>query len=86
MIPPNVSTITRRAYNLIVTFHGLVLRSNHKRLILKHIESIRIRVEELLARIFQDICDEVCSNVRVPIFNELGPALSDDSDSNSDDG
>ena len=84
MIPPNVSTITRRAYNLPFTFHGLVLRSNNKRLILKRIESRRICVEELLARIHQDICDEVRTNVHVPVNNALGDELSDDSD--SDDG
>ena len=81
MIPPNVSNITRRAYNIPVTFHGLVLQSNHKLLKLKRIELRRIFVEELLARILQGICDEICANVRVPVFNELGAALSDDSDS-----
>ena len=44
MIPPNVSTITLCPYNLPVTFHGLVLRSNHERLRLKRIETRRIRV------------------------------------------
>ena len=38
MIPANVSTITRRAYDPICYFHRFVLRSNHKRLILKRIE------------------------------------------------
>ena len=84
IIPPNFSTITRRAYNLPVTFHGLVLRSNHGRLRLKSIESRRIRVEELLVRIRQYIRDEVRANVRVPVNNVLVDALSDDSD--SDDG
>ena len=84
MIPPDVSTITRRAYNLPVTFHGLVLRSNHERLRLKRIESRRIRVEELLAIICQDIRDVVGANVCVPVNNTLGDALSDDPD--SDDG
>ena len=51
---------------------------------MKRIESRRIRVEELLARICQDICDKVRANVRFPVRNELGDALSDDSD--SDDG
>ena len=54
MFPPNVSTITRRAYDPIVTFHGFVLWSNHERLRLKRIELKRIRVEEYLARIRQD--------------------------------
>ena len=83
MSPPNVSTITRCAYNLPVTLHGLVLRSNHKILILKRIEFKRIRVEEYLARIRQEISDKVASNVSAPVNNVLGDALSDDS--NSDD-
>ena len=76
MIPPNVSTITRRAYNVPVTFHGLVLRSNHERLRLKRVESRQICVEELLAVIRQYIRDKFC--------DECGAALYDDS--NSDDG
>ena len=82
MIPPNVYTIKRRAYNIPLTFHGLVLRSNHERLRFKRIESRRIRVEELLARIRQDIFDEVRANVHVPVRNEFGASLSNDSDSN----
>ena len=84
MILPNVSTITRRAYNVPVTFHGLVLQANHERLRLKRIELRRIRVEELLAIICQNIRDKVRSNVRVPVNNAFGDALSNDSD--SDDG
>ena len=34
MIPANVSTITRRAYDPIFLNHGFVLRSNHERLTL----------------------------------------------------
>ena len=74
----------QRAYNLSVTFHGLVLWSNHERLRLKCIESRRIRVEELLAKICQDIREKFCANVCVPVRNELGASLSDNS--NSDDG
>ena len=48
MFPPNVSTITRRAYDPIVSFHGFVLRSNHKRLRLKRIELKRIHVVKTL--------------------------------------
>ena len=51
---------------------------------MKRIELRQICVEELLARIIQDISDNVPSNVRVPVSNELGDALSKDSD--SDDG
>ena len=78
MIPPNVSTITRRAYNLPVTFHRLVLRFNHKHLRLKRIESKRIHVEEYLARIFQEMRDKVHGNVFVPVCNKLGADLSND--------
>ena len=84
MLPPNVSTITRRAYNLPVTFHGLVLWSNHEHLRLKRIELKRIHVEKYLARTCQDIIDEVAANVHDPVNNALGDSLFDDSD--SDDG
>ena len=79
MIPLNISTITRRAYNIPVTFHGLFLLYNDERLKLKRIESRQIRVEELLARIRQDICDKVAANVCAPVNNALCDALSDDS-------
>ena len=81
MIPPNFSTITRRAYIFPLTFHGLVLRSNHERLRLKRIELRQIRVEEYIARICQDIRDKVAANGWAPVNNALGDALSDDSDS-----
>ena len=84
MFPPHVSTTTRRAYDPIFTFRRFVLRSNHERLRLKRIELKRIRVEEYLARICQDISDEVAANVCAPVNNALGDALSNYSD--SDDG
>ena len=84
MITPNVSTIARRAYDPIVSFRGFVLRSNHERLRLKRIELKCIRVEEYLARICQDIRDEVAANLCAPVNNALGDALSNYSD--SDDG
>ena len=84
MLPPNFSTITQRAYNLPITFYGLVLKSNHERLRLKCIELKRIPVEEYLAIISQDIRNEVAANFRAPVNNALGDALSDDPD--SDDG
>ena len=71
MILPTVSTITRRAYNVPVTPHALVLRANHKCLRLKRVECIQTRHRELLARIRQDIRDEVRA--------EWGAALSDES-------
>ena len=81
MFPPNVSTITQRAYDHIVTFCGFVLRSNHEHLILKRIELKRICAEEYLARILQDVNDEVAANVRAPVNNSLVDAMSNDSDS-----
>ena len=84
MFPPNVSNINRHAYNLSITFHGLVLRFNHERPMLNRIELKRIRVEKYLARVCQDIRNEVAANVLAPVNNALGDSLSDDSD--SDDG
>ena len=81
MIPANVTNISRGADNLPVTFHRLVLPSNHKRLRLKCIELKRIRVEEYLTRVCQDIRDKVAANVCAPVNNSLGDALSDDYDS-----
>ena len=82
MFPPNVSTITQRAYDTIVTFHGFFLRSNHERLRLKRIELKRIRVEEYLAIICQDVRDEVAANLCVPANDALVDSLSNDSYSN----
>ena len=65
-IPPNVSTITRRAYDHIRNFHGFVFRSNHDRLRLKRIELKHIRFEELLARIRGDVRDDVGNNACSP--------------------
>ena len=84
MLSPNFSTITRRTYDLLVTFYGFVLRSNHEHLILKRIELKHIRVKEYLARIRQDVSDKVAANVCAPVNNALGDALPNDSD--SDDG
>ena len=81
MIPANVSTVTRRAYDPICSFHGFFLRSNHERLRLKQIELKHIRLEEYFVRIRQDVRDDVAANSRVPVNNALGDALSNDSDS-----
>ena len=45
MFPPNVSIITWRAYDTLDTFHGFVLLSNHKLLILERIELKRICIK-----------------------------------------
>ena len=80
MFPPIVSTITQRAYNIPLTFHRFVLHFNHERLRLKCIELKRIRFEEYLARIRQDISDKVSANVRILVNNSLVGALYNDSD------
>ena len=82
MFPPNVSTINQRTYDPIRSFHGFVLRSNHECLRLKHIELKRIRSEELLDRIRQDVRDNVVDNACYPANHALGEALYNDSDSN----
>ena len=84
MIPANVSTITWHAYDHISSFPEFVLRSKHERLRLKQIELKLIRFEELLARIRQDVRDDVAANIRALVNNALGDALYNDSD--SDDG
>ena len=68
MITHTISTIKRRAYDVPVTPHDLVLGANHKRLRLKRVERRQTLHRELLARICQDMCDEVHA------------VLSDDSD------
>ena len=81
-IPPNVSTITWRAYDPIRTFYGFVLRSNHERLRLKLIELKRIRFKALLARIRGDVCGDVLNNACYTANHDLGDASSNDYDSN----
>ena len=81
-IPANVSTITRRAYDPFRSFYRFVLRSNHECIRLKRIELKHIRFKELLARIRQDVRDEVVENVCSPANYALGDALSNDFDSN----
>ena len=68
LIPHNVSTIKRRAYDVPVTPHALALRSNHERLRLVRVERRQTLHRELLARICQDMHCEVRA------------VLSDDSD------
>ena len=83
MIPANVSTITWLEYDPIVSFHGLILRSNHKCLRLKCIELKFIRVEEYLDIMRQDVCDKVAANYCVHNHNAFDDALSNDSDSDN---
>ena len=58
------------------------MRSNHECLRLKQIELKHICFEDLLARIRQDVCDNVAANVRASVNNALGDALFNDADSN----
>ena len=82
MIYPTVSNITRRAYDTITTQCGFILRCNHERLRLKWVERKRIGPENHLARIRQDICDDVLNNACSPANHALGDTSSNDSDSN----
>ena len=66
MFPPNVSAITRRAYDPIVNFHEFVMWSNHEPLRLKRIELKRICVKKYLARIRQDVSDKVAAKFSCP--------------------
>ena len=59
MIPHTVSTIKKCSYDVPVNLHALACRSNHERLQLIHVERRQTLHIELLARIFQDIHDEV---------------------------
>ena len=77
-IPPNIYTITRRAYDPIHNFHGFVLRSNHERLRLKRVDLKHICLEELLARIRQDVRDDLLNNACSPANHALGDASSND--------
>ena len=82
MIYPTVSNITWRAYNTITTQRGFVLRCNHKRLRLKWVERKRIRLENNLAIIREDIRDNVLNNSCSPANHALGDDSPNDSDSN----
>ena len=81
-IPPNVSTITQCDYDPIHYFRGLVLQTNHKRIGQNRIELKHIRFKELLARIQDDVCDNVLNNACSPANRALGDALSNEYDSN----
>ena len=62
MIYPTVSNITRRVYDPITTQRGLILKYNHKRLRLKMVERKRVALDNYLARICQDMRDDVAVN------------------------
>ena len=85
VIYPTVSNFTRQAYDPITTQKGFILRCNHERLRLKRVERKRIALENHLARIRQDICDDVdfeyaCSPVN-HFLGDATPPSSNDSDS-----
>ena len=86
VIYPTVSNFTRRAYDPITTQRGLILRCNHELLRLKIFESKCIALENHLARIRQDIRNDVAANYSCsPVNRALGdatPPSSNDSDSN----
>ena len=78
MIPHAISTTKRRAYNVHVTPHALVLRANHERLRLKRVEWRKTRHRELLARIREDMRDKV----RDILSNDSDDSWLEVSDSN----
>ena len=80
MIYPTVSDIIRHANDPIRTQRGFVLRSNKKRLRLEKVDR-----KDDLARICQDIHDDVLNNACSPANHTLGDATSpssNDFDSN----
>ena len=75
MIYPTVSNITRRAYDPITTQRGFVLQCNHKCLRLKWVERKRIRLENHLVRIRQEILDNISAGYTCsPVNHALGDA------------
>ena len=86
MIYLTVSNFTRCAYDPITTQREFVLRCNHERLRLKRVERKRIAHDNHLARIRQDIRDDVaancaCSPVNHALVDAMSPS-SNDFDSN----
>ena len=81
MIPHTVSTIKRRAYNVPVTSHALVLRSNHECLRPKRVEWRQTCHRELLARIFQDMRDRIRAEFCADLSNDSDDVWIEESDS-----
>ena len=86
MIYPTVSNFTRRAYVPITTQKGFCLRCNHERLRLKRVERKRIALENHLARICQDIRDDVAANYACSLANHALDDATFPSSNDSDSG
>ena len=75
MLWPTVSNFTRRAYVPITSQKKFRQRCNHDRLRLKWVEGKRVALEDRLARVRQDMCDEVAYNyASSPVNHALGDA------------
>ena len=91
LIGPTCSNYTCRAYVPITIQKGFNQRCNHERLRLKWVERKRVAFERHLARVRQDMSDDVAENYTFPpLNNALGMAspansprssLSNDTDS-----
>ena len=84
-IYPTVSNFTQRAYVPITTQKGFILQCTHQRLRLERVKRKLIALENHLARICQDIRDDVAANYACsPANHALSDATfpsSNDSDS-----
>ena len=74
MIGPNVSKYTCRAYVPITSQKGFRQRCNNERLRLKWVKSKSVALEVHLARVFQDMHDDIAVN-----YTFLNNALGDSS-------
>ena len=71
MIGPTCSNYTCWAYVPITSQKGFSQRSNHERLRLKRIESKRVDIERYLARVLQDMRDDVAVNYTFPPLRSM---------------
>ena len=75
MIGPTCYDYTCRAYVPITSQKGFRQRCNHERLRLKWVESKRVALECHLARVRQDVRDDVATNYTfLPLNNALEDA------------
>ena len=80
IIGPTVSNYTCRVYIPITSQKGFHQRCNHKCMRLKWVETKRVDLEGHLARVCQDMRDDVAMNYTfTPMNNSLGDASSNNS-------
>ena len=88
MLWPTVSNFTQCAYVPITSQKGFRQRCNHERLRLKWVEGKHVALEDNLARVRQDMRDDVAANYAYsPVNHGFGDATSPSSnDSDFGDG